>query len=113
MTTNHQLNGSGVPDQKTQESLEGLTDSEVRNLNNEVRQPAPNGAEKINRLVEGDAGGTSPADDVDVDQVPEGEQKYWEHRANPAVRNADNELLGAIRLRGLTIGCVEEVNGPG
>jgi hypothetical protein len=57
--------------------------------------------------------GTSPANDVDVNHAPEGEQKYWEHLANPVVRNVDNELLGAIRLRGLTIGCVEEVNGRG
>lgn len=32
---------------------------------------------------------------------------------NPAIRNADNELLGQLRGRGFTIGHVDEVNGRG
>jgi hypothetical protein len=40
-------------------------------------------------------------------------QKYLEHLASPAVRNADNELLGAIHIGRLTVGYVDEINGPG
>ena len=70
---------------------EGL-DAEVRNRNNEVEQPALNGAGEINRLVEGVASGTSPTtaptgSDVTA-ETPEGLENYIKHRENPSVRNA-------------------------
>jgi hypothetical protein len=46
-----ELNASGAPVQKTQVSLEGLSSPEVRNLNNEAQETAPNGGEEINGLV--------------------------------------------------------------
>lgn len=112
-----EVNVTGVPGQKTQESLEGLSNTEVRNLNSEVEQSAPNGEAESNRLVEGVSSGTSPTASIGawdvINETSEDLQKYWEHRANPIVRNADNELLGAMHSGGLTIGYVEEVNGPG
>jgi hypothetical protein len=60
MNENHKIDIGGVPEQNVRESLEGLKNSEVRNLHIEVQQPAPNGAEKVNPLVEGVAGGVSP-----------------------------------------------------
>jgi hypothetical protein len=53
-----EANFSGRPEQNTQESVESLKSTEVRNPNNEVQQPAPNGAKEIKRLVREVAGGT-------------------------------------------------------
>lgn len=54
---------SGTPEQKAQDSMEGLKNKEVHN-HNDVRQPALNGAEEVNRLVEGVASGTSPTESI-------------------------------------------------
>ena len=64
MNKNHEIDISGVPEQNIQESLDGLKNNEVRNLNNETQQPALNGAEGINRLVGGVTSGTSPSESI-------------------------------------------------
>ena len=64
MKENDQINVNGVPEQRTQESLEGLANPEVRNVNNEVEQSAPDGAEEINRSVEGVNSETSLTQEV-------------------------------------------------
>jgi hypothetical protein len=53
------LNVNGTPEQKAQDSIEGLKNNEVRH--NEAQPPA---AEEINRLVEGVASGTSPTESI-------------------------------------------------
>jgi hypothetical protein len=59
-----EVNISGTPEHKAQDSLEGLKNNEVRNINKDVQQPALNGAEEINRSVEGVASGTSPTESI-------------------------------------------------
>ena len=117
MSKNHEINICRVPEQSTQESLEGLSSPEVRNLNSEVQQSAPNGAAKLTCLIEGVATETSRAVSIAesnvIAQTSGDAQKCWEHRANPAVRNADNKMLGAINNGRFIIGHVEEVNGAG
>lgn len=64
MKTSHQLNGRGVPEHRTQEFLEDLKNSEVRNLNNEAGQLAPSGVDEINHSAEGYAGRTSRSESI-------------------------------------------------
>lgn len=64
MNKNHEVDIAGVPEQNVQKSLEGLNNPEVRNLNDELQQPAVNGAEEINCSVEGVASGTSPTESI-------------------------------------------------
>jgi hypothetical protein len=59
-----EVNISGAHEHKTQDSMERLKNDEVRNRN-EVQQPALNGAEEVNRLVEGVASGTSPTESIE------------------------------------------------
>ena len=117
MNKNDEIDIGGVPEQNIQESLEGHKNIEVRNLNNEVQQPAPNGAGEINRLVEGVATATSPiiavVESTLISETSEDIQKYMEHRANPSVRNADNGFLGEIHSGGFRIGYLDDINGSG
>lgn len=62
MKTQYQPNSSGVPEHRTQESLEGLTNPEIRNLNNEAVLTAPQGANEINHL--GGASQTPPTESI-------------------------------------------------
>lgn len=67
--------------------------------------------------MEGVAIGTSPTAAVSgsemITEIPQDVENYFIHLENPSVRNADNDLLGAIRGRGVCTGFVDEVNGPG
>jgi hypothetical protein len=114
-TETTQPNISATRGENPNVAQEGL-DAEVRR-NNEVEQPALNGAEEMGRLVEGVASGTSPTTSPagsDVITVTSQDlENYRKHLENPSVRNADNDLLGAIRGRGVCTGFVDEVNGPG
>lgn len=82
MNKSHEIDIGGVPAQNIQESLEGLRNTEVRNLNNEVQQPAPNGAEEINRLVAGVASAKSPTgsgDQLDANnKLIAGQENHWD-----------------------------------
>ncbi len=77
----NEVNVSGTQEQKTQDSMECLTNHEARNLNYEGQQPALNAGEQINRLVEGIASGTSPTEPIEryKDAVKEAlERQYME-----------------------------------
>lgn len=117
MNKSHEIDIGGVPEPNIQESVEGLKNAEVRNLNKEVQQSAVSGAEEINRLVAGVASAMSPiiavVESNVITETSEDIQEYMEHRANPSVRNADNEFLGEIPSGGLRIGYLNDINGPG
>jgi hypothetical protein len=111
MNKNHEIDIGGVPAQNIQDSLEGLKNAEVRNLNNEVQQSGVSGAEEINRLLEGVASGTSPissSDPLDANsEVFTDQQKYWDRtrlveyleRAEevPNFVSTRNELLQIVK----------------
>lgn len=82
MNKSHEIDIGGVPAQNIQESLEGLKNDEVRNLNNAVQQSAVSGTEEINRLVAGVASAKSPTgsgDQADANnKLIAGQENHWD-----------------------------------
>jgi hypothetical protein len=96
MSENHEINISGVPEQNTRVSLEGLTNREVRNPNKEVALPTPDCVNEINPLNEEGASGSASNPSTDSTDVRDAIAAAFCH----AFTNCLVEQLGPGDYRG-------------